>query len=548
MDVHDHIPLEELQHLAKAIAEKRVWGRYQAVILASQGRSAAGVASALGCSVRSVQVWVARYNRGGPEALGERPHTGRPPRLHGPDLARFRERLEAGPTPEDGICTFYGPDLRRILEREFGVLLGLQAVYDLLHRHGFSSLMPRPQHKDADEELQAIFKEVIVDQIQAIQEAHPDEDVQVWFEDEARFGQQGTLCRVWARTGSRPRGVRQTQYTYLYVLTEICVGTGAASGLITPVLNAGVVNLFLEQFSRELPAGVHAVLVWDGRATTPAGLVVPGNMSLIQLVAYSPELNPVENLWHYLRSHYWSLRVYRDYDALEEAAIAAWRAVCLEPGAVRSICAAPYVGHSATQISGNRITRHVGSCTRWSRVERLWEQAEAADRRVEVTQRQGQDSRVRRSRAAPGLEEDRGGFAQYERLRSGLEDRPWGAVVFRPEGPLNDRAWAEQQIALSGPCCRVASGPRYEASFRPEETLTFLDRLLTVSCAKRSPRLRCERSWCTCGGCVGSGPERTAGEPSWVRAMWRTWCNRWSARRWTRTGGSRTQAVRACCA
>jgi transposase len=344
MRVHDHLPLEELQHLAKAIVEKRIWVRYQAIILASQGRSAAGIALALGCSVRSVQSWVARYNRGGPEALRERPHPGRPPRLAGPELDRFRARLEAGPTPEDGISTFYGPDLRRILEREFGVLLGLQAVYDLLHRHGFSSLMPRPQHKDADEELQAIFKEVIIDQIQAITEAHPDEEVQVWFEDEARFGQQGTLARVWARTGSRPRGVRQTQYDYLYVLTAICVGTGAASGLISPTLNIVVVNLFLEQLGRELAAGVHAILVWDGAGYhTGDGLVVPPNVSLIQLVPYSPELNPVENLWHYLRSHYWSLRVYRNYEALEEAAMAAWRAVCLQPGSVRSICAAPYV-------------------------------------------------------------------------------------------------------------------------------------------------------------------------------------------------------------
>ena len=324
MHVHDHLPLDELQRLAKAADKKRVWLRYQTVILAAQGRSAAGVAAALGCSVRAVQGWVSRYNRGGPEALREKPHPGRPPRLAGPELERFRQRIEAGPTPEDGICTFYGPDLRRILGREFGVLLGLQAVYDLLHRHGFSSLMPRPQHRDADEELQATFKEVIVDQIRAIREAHPEEEVRVWFEDEARFGQQGTLCRVWARKGSRPRGVRQTQYTSLYVLTAICAGTGAASGLISPTSNVGVVNLFLEQFSRELAAGAHAVLVWDGAGYhTSDGLVVPANVSLIRLVPYSPELNPVENLWHYLRSHYWSLRIYRDYEALEEAAMAA---------------------------------------------------------------------------------------------------------------------------------------------------------------------------------------------------------------------------------
>jgi hypothetical protein len=69
--------------------------------------------------------------------------------------------------------------------------------------------------------------------------------------------------------------------------------------------------------------------------------VVPANLSLIQLVPYSPELNPVENLRHYLPSRYWSLGVYRDHEALEAAE--AWRAVCLEPGSIRSICAAQYV-------------------------------------------------------------------------------------------------------------------------------------------------------------------------------------------------------------
>ena len=47
-------------------------------------------------------------------------------------------------------------------------------------------------------------------------------------------------------------------------------------------------------------------------------MVVPRNITLVPLPPYSPELNPVENLWHYLRSHYWSLRVYRDSKALKE--------------------------------------------------------------------------------------------------------------------------------------------------------------------------------------------------------------------------------------
>jgi transposase len=89
---------------------------------------------------------------------------------------------------------------------------------------------------------------------------------------------------------------------------------------------------------------VRAVLLWDNAPYHVSGeLVVPANVSLIGLLPYSPELNPVENLWHYLRSHHWSNRVYDDYDALLEAATEAWRQVCLDPEKIRSICAAPYL-------------------------------------------------------------------------------------------------------------------------------------------------------------------------------------------------------------
>ena len=168
MFVQNHHSLEELQRLTKALTKKRIWLRHQAVVLAKQGHSAPAIARALGCSHRAVQAWVGRYNQGGLAALQERPHTGRPPRLAAADVPRFRDRLEAGPTPEDGVCTFRCQDLRRILEEEFGVSLRRQAIYDLLHRLDYSSLMPRPQHEQANPEVQEFFKEIVVEQIDAI--------------------------------------------------------------------------------------------------------------------------------------------------------------------------------------------------------------------------------------------------------------------------------------------------------------------------------------------------------------------------------------------
>jgi putative transposase len=348
MFVQNHHTLEELQQLTKALTKKRIWLRYHAVVLAKQGYSAPEIARALGCSRRAVQTWVGQYNQGGVPALQERPHTGRPPRLAGPDLLRFQARLEAGPKPEDGVCTFRCQDLCRILEEEFGVTLRRQAMYDLLHRLDYSSLMPRPQHEQANPEVQEFFKEIVVEQIDAIAEAHPDQEIRTYHQDEARFGQKGTITRVWARKGSRPRAVRQTGFTSLYVLAAVCAATGAVSALIMPELNTVVVNLFLEQFSRELPAGVHAVLIWDGAGFhTGAELVVPSNVSLIQLPPYSPELNPVENLWHYLRAHHWSNRRYQDYNELQEEAVRSLCAVCEDTETVKSVCNAPYLQRGA---------------------------------------------------------------------------------------------------------------------------------------------------------------------------------------------------------
>src|SRR3954465_3335246 len=347
MFVADHHTTEQLQELARALTQKRIWRRAQAVVLAKQGRTATDIAEALGCSLKAVTNWVARYNAGGIEALHDRPRSGRPPLLDPAHYPRLKQRLGDPPRPEDRACALRGLDIRRILEQEFGVLMSLQAVYDLLHRLGYSDLMPRPQHEDANPEVQEFFKEIVVEQIDAIAEQHPDREVRVYLEDEARFGTQGTITRVWARRGSRLRAVRQNGREWLYVLMAVCVGTGAASALIMPELNAAVVNLFLEQFSGELPAGVHAELIWDGAGYhTSKDLVVPSNVSLIQLPPYSPELNPVENLWHYLRSHHWSNREYEGYEGLKEEAIRSILAVS-DANTLKSICNADYVQQRA---------------------------------------------------------------------------------------------------------------------------------------------------------------------------------------------------------
>jgi hypothetical protein len=113
----------------------------------------------------------------------------------------------------------------------------------------------------------------------------------------------------------------------------------------------------------------------------------------------------------------------------------------------------------------------------WGRVERLWEQAEAADRRVAQAQRQGQDARGAAVAARGAWKKAVAAFQQYERGEAGWKMAHGALVVFRPEGHLNDRAWAEQQIALALPLLSGREWSKVRGFLQAPETLTFLDRL-----------------------------------------------------------------------
>ena len=125
--------------------------------------------------------------------------------------------------------------------------------------------------------------------------------VEIWFQDEARIGQQGTLTRVWAKRGSRPRAPRDQRYEWAYIFGAVCPARSATAALVLSCANAEAMNLHLTEISKEVAVGAHALLVLDGAGYhQTAALDVPENITLLHLPRYSPELNPVENIWEYL--------------------------------------------------------------------------------------------------------------------------------------------------------------------------------------------------------------------------------------------------------
>ncbi len=349
MDVKDHVPLSELKRLERIERNAARAKRLRILILGVAGWTAPAVAMAVGLSRRICQRWVSRYNAEGLTGLDDR--RGREERLPltPEEQDEFRRRLDAGPTAQDEVCSLRDKDVQRILAQEFHLLRSLAGVYHLLHRFGYSCLRPRPRHRKADPQKPAAFLREWPERFQAIGQAHPEKRLRVDFQDESRFGQQGTTTNVWARKGSRPTAIRQTEYEYLWVLGAVCPETGQAEGLLSPQLNTKIVNEFLRQFSQTIPADEHAVILGDGAGFHGSKqLCVPDNVTIVTLPPYSPELNPIENLWHYLKSHCWSNRAYDDYDALEQAAVDAWLKVALDEELMKTVCAAPYLDRASS--------------------------------------------------------------------------------------------------------------------------------------------------------------------------------------------------------
>ena len=142
----------------------------------------------------------------------------------------------------------------------------------------------------------------------------------------------------------RPPGLADKRFESVYLFAACRPGTDQAFALALPEATTASMSLFLARFAQELAPGTHAVLLLDRAGRHVArGLSVPANVTLLPLPPYSPELNPVERVWLYLRERYLSHRVLDGYAAVLEAACRAWNALLGEPGRLTSLTAYPYL-------------------------------------------------------------------------------------------------------------------------------------------------------------------------------------------------------------
>lgn len=156
--VQTSLSTDHLTKIANKEPNPRVRQRLLAVRLVVMGNTVPQAAKAVGLKQRQTRNWIHRFNAEGVNGLRDRPRPGQPVKLPRQKEQEFRERLEKGAIQKDRTCNLRVKDIQRILREEFGADYCLGGTYFLLHRLGFSSLVPRPRNPQADPQAQAEFK------------------------------------------------------------------------------------------------------------------------------------------------------------------------------------------------------------------------------------------------------------------------------------------------------------------------------------------------------------------------------------------------------
>ena len=166
------------------------------------------------------------------------------------------------------------------------------------------------------------------------------QDTLLFFFDEGRFGLKPTLGRFWAKRGEKVIAKVEPRYRNFYLYSSVSPHTGEMYSLILPWVNTEIMSLYLKKFS-DAYADKKILLIMDQAGWHKSKhLEIPDNITIIFLPPYSPELNPVERLWQWLRRHACRNKYFEKEEALIMALCKAIKS--LTKSRLKSICRCSY--------------------------------------------------------------------------------------------------------------------------------------------------------------------------------------------------------------
>ena len=287
---------EELRAASKTVTSAKDKERIQIGMLAVQGvLTLEQMAVAVGRARSCVQTWIDKLKQGGVAGLLERGSApGAAPALNAQQQEQLRAELARGKHRT-------GDQIGEWIKAQWGVELTRKGVYYWLGKLAAVLRVPRPQHRKHDEQKAAEFRAGLREKLHGLN-LPKDRPVRIWLQDEGRFGLHGFTRRVWTLPGIKPVVPMQQSYQWFYAYAALECTQGHIEVAYWDSVDLDITTKFLEQVVASDAQAEH-VIIYDGAGFHPKAQLhaLPDHAHVIQLPAYSPELNPVEGLWDALR-------------------------------------------------------------------------------------------------------------------------------------------------------------------------------------------------------------------------------------------------------
>ncbi|HHW78782.1 MAG TPA: IS630 family transposase [Xanthomonadaceae bacterium] len=329
-----------LRRLARQTKDADQARRLLALASIYDGGSRADAARLGSVTVQIVRDWVVRFNDRGAAGLINGKAPGKPPLLNDDQRAALAQAIERGPTPYlDGVVRWRLCDLAQWIWEEFRVSVIEETLGREVRAMGYRKLSARPKHHARDADAAEAFKKNFPTAVAEIA-AGPAKGkvIEVWYQDEARVGQKNKITRRWAKRGSRPSAPHDQRTRSAYIFGAICPKHGKAAALVMPWCDTHAMNQHLIEISRNVDDKAHAILIMDQAGWHMSNkLSVPENITILPPPPKSPELNPVENVWQFMRDNWLSNRVFKSYDDIVDHCCYAWRTLQARPWNIMSI-------------------------------------------------------------------------------------------------------------------------------------------------------------------------------------------------------------------
>lgn len=318
----------QVETAMKATSEKRHFIRLQAIRLLLLKQKPSDVANTVMRTERTIRNWISFWNYGGLDLLLPKPVKGRPRLVGDEDKKRIINLLEHPEEAEQSHWT--AKKIHGHITREWSLELGYSTLTRNFRQWGFRLKVPRPWPVQQDEELREIFR-------QDLSELLDKDDHEVWFCDETGILGDPRPRRRWMKKGEKGTVPFSGLHLRSNVVGAVHPKTGELFSLIVSHMDTDMFQVFLTELAKETKAR-KVILILDNATWHKVKKLKWYNIEAKYLPPYSPDLNPIEELWLVLKKKFFTDWIAKDQEQLEERVVEALKSFIFAPKDVASIC------------------------------------------------------------------------------------------------------------------------------------------------------------------------------------------------------------------